>query len=149
MFNKLKIEFHGSGWNGWIGFCIFNNKKQLNAISISGVYNPFGEYIEILEKLKKGSRKKLILEIDQEGYYGILEFKSNGKNIVFQTKTDVSERTRKKYNMFNDSKKIIFNKKQVINEMKTQLKKQYIKNYKIMNNEDYYLGFNLKRLEKI
>lgn len=148
--NKFKVKFGGDGEYGWLGFCIYNNNKLLNFISISSVYNPFNEYIEILEKLKKGYKKKLVLEIDQEGIIGILEFQLvNNNTIVFQTKTDVSDYYRKKYNLLDDSQKILFNKDMVIKEMKNKLIKHYLKNKKTMDNDNFYLGFDLNRLKRI
>lgn len=147
--NKLNVYFYDCKY-GWWTFLINNNRKLLNKINASYVYNPFFDYVRTLEKLNKNYRGKLLIDIDQEGFSGILVFKiiNQGKSILFTTYTDINEKSRIRRKLPKKTT-TIFNKKQFINEMKMKLLKSYQKNHREVKLEIFDFDFNIKDLKNI
>ncbi len=150
MKNNFKIKFYKSKY-GWWNFTIKNNKQILNKISASYRYSPLSEYVEVIKKLIDKHKEEIVFEIDQEGFSAILTFLiiDNGKNVSFTTYTDISEKNRIKYNLPLKTT-TIFNRKQLIKEMKKKFKKSYLKNKKELTSKmwnNWY--FDFKEFKKL
>ncbi len=150
MKNNFKIKFYKSKY-GWWNFTIKNNKQILNKIRASYRYSPLNEYVEVIKKLIDKHKEEIVFEIDQEGFSAILTFLiiDNGKNVSFTTYTDISEKNRIKYNLPLKTT-TIFNRKQLIKEMKKKFKKSYLKNKKELTSkkwDNWY--FDFKEFKKL
>ncbi len=150
MKNNFKIKFYKSKY-GWWNFTIKNNKQILNEIRASYRYSPLSEYVEVIKKLIDKHKEEIVFEIDQEGFSAILTFLiiDNGKNVSFTTYTDISEKNRIKYNLPLKTT-TIFNRKQLIKEMKKKFKKSYLKNKKELTSkkwDNWY--FDFKEFKKL
>ena len=150
MKNNFKIKFYKSKY-GWWNFTIKNNKQILNKIRASYRYSPLSEYVEVIKKLIDKHKEEIVFEIDQEGFSAILTFLiiDNGKNVSFTTYTDISEKNRIKYNLPLKTT-TIFNRKQLIKEMKKKFKKSYLKNKKELTSKiwnNWY--FDFKEFKKL
>lgn len=150
MKNNFKIKFYKSKY-GWWNFTIKNNKQILNKIRDSYRYSPLNEYVEVIKKLIDKHKEEIVFEIDQEGFSAILTFLiiDNGKNVSFTTYTDISEKNRIKYNLPLKTT-TIFNRKQLIKEMKKKFKKSYLKNKKELTSkywDNWY--FDFKEFKKL
>jgi len=110
-------------------------------VNISGVYNPFYDYVDVLESIK--NNQDTILIIDQEGYNAEITFKIEGKNCKIITST-----TCKSCEKFPDNSGL-FLKSEVIEKMKKRLLNIYEKNKEEMNDYIYPLNFDYEKLESI
>jgi len=140
--NHLTINFE-KPIHGWLGFSIKSNNKSIINISASGVFNPFWEYVDILDDIKHKRKKEITFYIDQEGYDAKITFLIRNKYIYLTTET-----------LRNNKKDLpkytgVFDRQQVIKEMKQRLLKLYSQNKKEMNSYFYPFTFNYGKLIRI
>lgn len=139
--NKFSLDI-GKARYGWVNLDFMNNGKYFFHLNASGVYNPFYDLIDFLEKISKNKNGKYIWEIDQEGYDGVMTVIVRGKKIILKTKTYTSRKTHPPF-------KIEYNKKDFLYVMKCNLLKYYKENKSVIIDEYYPLDFNINQLRKI
>lgn len=140
----LEIEFSDIE-HGWIKVNMFLDKKHLVTMDFSYVYNPFGEYVEILHNLKNKQIDQFI-NIDEEGPETHITFKNRNKIVEITIEKIVF--TSRKENWI-PKQTFIVDKEQFLYEFKNKLLNFYNENIKEFNNEHFKFWFNKKKLKSI
>lgn len=159
MKNKFNIEFLMPCY-GWQGIYFKNNNQTQLYVGASFVFSPYYDYVDTLlllnnkkylplhfkqnrhfygdNTLLKLRKREVSLVIDREGYDSIITFKPQGKKIIISTKTCKGSKKASEL-AGGKPRKIVYQKKQVLKEMKHSVlkyEKQLHKNFK-KDFEDY------------
>jgi len=137
---KIKLMF-GKPIHGWLPFNIYCNNILTMEVRCSGVFNPFQDYVDFIEKISKRNGKFEFI-IEKEGIIGKIKVVNKNKVLIMTTET--------LSNRFLLRKRVsIINRKQFINELSSKLIKAYLENKKEMKNEFYDFSFDVKKLKNI
>lgn len=140
---KIEINF-GKIKYGWISILLKADKRDLVFIRGSGVFNPFYNYVEMLDTLKN-KRKTFKWEIEEEGPETHFEIKNLGKIL----KIKIIKYCSNDQDTWIPETIIYVNKKQFIEEFRDKAVKLFYKNKKEIVDPDYSFFFNVNQLKKI
>lgn len=138
---KIK-SFFSSPSCGWLSIQLNDNNKPFLYASASCVFDPFPNLVNILYDLTFSKKIKYELIIDQEGYDAIIKIQNRNKNILIETET-LRDFNRTKWDL--PKYKTLFNKKQFILELTTELLKN-TKEYKKELNDPMF-GFYISQIK--
>ena len=145
IYREFSVRFSNCRY-GWMGISLHHYDITVFYASISGVYNPFYDYVEMLENIKKTNNRTFNLFIDQEGFDGSMSVKVMGKFLELTTET--LKDNLGKYDIEKNTIRI--SKKVFLKSMKMSLLEFYKKNKTCMNDDEFYdLSFPLFQLRKL
>lgn len=145
--NKLKISL-SAPFAGWMSMKLTLNKIKIIEIDLSAVFDPFPDIVETLKKLKNSRNKKFLIEIDQEGYDAIIEIISLDKILIVTTSTLCDKERQKRTLGWEHKRKFKVNKKDFIRNFKNEIKKNYKKNKKNLEDNVYPFYIDIKELKR-